>query len=66
VKSAAFGQKAGALSDDFAARASQSRQTLSAMQNWHVRMAELKSRPKRLYANASVSNPSVSIHPDMF
>jgi hypothetical protein len=66
AKSAALGQKAGALAADFAARASQSWQTSSALQNWQVRIAELRSRPKRLCAKASVSNPSLSIISDMF
>src|SRR5262249_39766219 len=66
AKSVALGQKAGAFAVDFAARASQSWHTSSALQNWQVRIAELKSRPKRLCANASVSNPSRSIISDMF
>jgi len=66
AKSLALGQKVGALADDFPARASQSWHTSSALQNWQARIAELKSRPKRLCANASVSNPNRSIIWDMF
>jgi hypothetical protein len=65
-KAFALGQKAGTFAAGFGAQASQSWQTLSAMQNWQMRTAGFKSRPKRLCANVSVSNPSRSIISDMF
>jgi hypothetical protein len=59
TKSLALGQKAGALADDFPALASQSWHTSSALQNWQVRIAELKSRPKRLRERVGVQSQPI-------